>query len=141
MAEPAGREFKGENRHHLKDIRVQSTDGNEQFFDVFIRQSLEFSENLSLGLMYLSPEGKRVTLVRFSGQHEQSSDPLDQQRTHFQYHTHIATEVNLVAVDPELTNIANPCLPGDFFNSMRVGTACSVFMDGQSAAGTMPETG
>lgn len=47
--------------------------------------------------MYLSPEGKRMTLVRFNGQHDQSNDPLDLRKTHFQYHIHTATADNLNA--------------------------------------------
>lgn len=95
VTEPPAREFKEENRHRRKDMRLQSTDGEHRTFDVFIRQSLEFAEDFSLGLMYLSPEGKRMTLVRFNGQHDQSNNPLDLQKTHFQYHIHTATADNL----------------------------------------------
>lgn len=95
VSDPPAREFKEENRHRRKDMRLQSTDGHNRTFEVFIRQSLEFSEDFSLGLMYLSPEGKRMTLVRFNGQHDQSNDPLDLAKTHFQYHIHTATAANL----------------------------------------------
>jgi hypothetical protein len=77
VADPPAREFKEENRHRRKDMRLQSANGEQRIFDVFIRQSLEFAEDFSLGLVYLSPEGKRMTLVRFNGQHDQSNDPLD----------------------------------------------------------------
>jgi hypothetical protein len=33
---------------------------------------LEFDEDFSLGLVYLSPDGKRMTLIRYNGQHDQS---------------------------------------------------------------------
>ena len=57
--------------------------------------SMEFAEDFSLGLVYLSPEGKRMTLARFNGQHDQPNDPLDLQKMHFQYHVHTATATNL----------------------------------------------
>ncbi len=95
VTDAPAREFKGENRHRRRDMRLQSTDGQARVFDVFIRQSLEFAEDFSLGLVYQSPEGKRMTLVRFNGQHEQSNDPFDLQKTHFQYHVHTATAANL----------------------------------------------
>lgn len=95
VTDPPAREFKSENRHRRKDMRLQSTNGQSHNFEVFIRQSLEFAEDFSLGLVYMSPEGKRMTLVRFNGQHGQSNDPLDLAKTHFQYHIHTATAANL----------------------------------------------
>jgi hypothetical protein len=56
---------------------------------------LEFDEDFSLGLVYLSPDGKRMTLIRYNGQHDQSNDPFDLMKPHFQYHVHQATAENL----------------------------------------------
>ena len=95
LSDPPARDFKEENRHRRKDMRLQSADDPARNFDVFIRQSLEFDEDFSLGLVYLSPEGKRMTLTRFNGQHDQSNDPLDLQKMHFQYHVRTATAANL----------------------------------------------
>jgi hypothetical protein len=76
-------------------MRLQSVNDSALAFDVFIRQSLEFSEDFSIGLMYHAPDGKRMTIVRFNGQHDQSNDPFDAEKTHFQYHIHTATADNL----------------------------------------------
>jgi hypothetical protein len=95
VTEPPTREFKEENRHRRKDMRLQSVDDPVRIFEVFIRQSLEFAEDFSLGLLYLSQDGKRMTLVRYNGQHHQSNDPLDLAKMHFQYHIHKATADNL----------------------------------------------
>ncbi len=56
---------------------------------------MEFDEDFSLGLVYLSPDGKRMTLIRYNGQHDQSNDPYDLMKPHFQYHVHQATAENL----------------------------------------------
>lgn len=89
------REFKEENRHRRKDMRLRDETDLKRVFSVFIRQSLEFSEDFSLGLVYLSTDGKRMTIVRYNGQHEQTNDPYDLAKTHFQYHIHKATPENL----------------------------------------------
>lgn len=54
---------------------------------------MEFAEDFSLGLVYLL-DGKRMTLVRYNGQHEQTTDLVDIQSLHFQYHIHKATAEN-----------------------------------------------
>lgn len=95
VVDAPSREFKEENRHRRKDMRLHTADDEARQFNVFIRQSLEFSEDFSLGLIYLSAEGKRITLIRYNGQHEQSNDSLQQMGTHFQYHIHRATSDNL----------------------------------------------
>jgi hypothetical protein len=95
ILEPPTREFKEENRHRKKDMRLYDTADPKRLFTVFIRQSLEFAEDFSFGLIYLSPDAKRMTLVRFNGQHDQSNDPYDKAKMHFQYHIHKATPENL----------------------------------------------
>ena len=47
-----------------------------------MRQSLEFAEDFSLGLVYLSEDGKRMTMIRYNGQHDQSNDPYDLAKPH-----------------------------------------------------------
>lgn len=90
------REFKEENRHRRKDMRLQDVQDAKRLFTVFLRQSLEFAEDFSLGLVYLSTtDGKRMTMIRYNGQHDQSNEPYDQAKTHFQYHIHKATPDNL----------------------------------------------
>lgn len=88
------REMKEENRHRRNDLLAASDDGAE--FDVFIRQSLDFAEDFSIGLVFRASDGKRITLVRFNGQHEQSPQ-LFNSNPHFSYHIHKATAENLNA--------------------------------------------
>jgi hypothetical protein len=89
------RDYEDEYRHRRKDFRLRAIDDPKLLFSVFMRQSLEFDEDFSLGLVYLSPDGKRMTLVRYNGQHDQSNDPYDLVKPHFQYHVHKATPENL----------------------------------------------
>ena len=86
------KEFKEENRHRRKDMELEGIEGGEFF--VFIRQSLEFSEDFSLGLQYIL-DGKRILLVRYNGQHEQTDDVIKLELLHFQYHVHKASPENL----------------------------------------------
>jgi hypothetical protein len=95
MIDPPSKEFKEENRHRRKDMRLQDVDNKVNQFSVFMRQSLEFDEDFSIGLVYFSSEGKRITLIRYNGQHEQSNDPFSLQNPHYQYHIHQATPENL----------------------------------------------
>lgn len=89
------REFKEEFRHRRKDFRLQAVKNTNLLFSVFMRQSLEFAEDFSLGLVYLSEDGKRFTMIRYNGQHDQSNNPYDLAKPHFQYHIHKATPENL----------------------------------------------
>jgi hypothetical protein len=56
------RDMKEENRHRRNDMKLRGPEGEQ--FEVFIRQSLEFPEDFSIGLVFFAPEGKRVTLGR-----------------------------------------------------------------------------
>lgn len=95
MVKSPTRDFKEENRHRRRDMRLQDMEVGKRMFSVFIRQSLEFAEDFSLGLVYLSQDGKRMTMIRYNGQHDQSNDPYDLAKPHFQYHIHKATAENL----------------------------------------------
>jgi hypothetical protein len=68
------RDFREEYRHRRKDFRLQAANDPKLSFSVFMRQSLEFVEDFSLGLVYQSEDGKRITLVRYNGQHHQSTE-------------------------------------------------------------------
>lgn len=85
--------MKEEHRHHRNDMKLVSEDGLHHF-DVFLRKSREFTEDFSVGLIYNSPDGKKITLVRFNGQHHQSDDPLNLFH-HFNFHIHKATILNI----------------------------------------------
>ncbi len=95
IIEAPSRDFKEENRHRRRDMRLQDMGVGKRMFSVFIRPSLEFAEDFSLGLVYLSQDGKRMTMIRYNGQHDQSNDPYDLEKKHFQYHIHRATAENL----------------------------------------------
>jgi hypothetical protein len=95
IKDPPSKSFREENRHRRKDMCLESLRDPGETFDVFIRQSLEFPEDFSVGLIYRMPDGKRLTLVRYNGQHDQANDPLDLAKPHFQYHIHTATAENL----------------------------------------------
>lgn len=86
------RDMKEENRHRRNDLTVVSAEGED--FDVFIRQSLEFAEDFSLGLVYRTEDGRRILLVRYNGQHEQSPQGFAG-HPHYAYHIHRATAENL----------------------------------------------
>lgn len=61
-----------ENGYERNDMELKSAPGeftNPQNFHVFIRRTLIMPENFSIGLQWLSPEGKRITLLRCNGLH------------------------------------------------------------------------
>jgi hypothetical protein len=91
----SARDFKEQNRHRSKNMELVSAADPERRFSVFFRQSLEFPEDFSCGLDFDGPDGKRVTLVRYNGQHEQSDNPLHRDNPHFRYHINRATPENL----------------------------------------------
>lgn len=66
------KEMKEEFRHRRNDMKLGSGGGEQ--FEVFMRQSLEFQEDFSIGLVFLSPEGKSILLIRFNGQHDQANE-------------------------------------------------------------------
>jgi hypothetical protein len=119
MLDPPSREFKDENRHRRKDMRLYDIADPKRTFMVFIRQSLEFAEDFSLGLVYLSPDARRLTLIRYNGQHDQSNDPYDRAKTHFQYHIHKATPENL----NNGRNDKHPALSSNDYASFEEATA------------------
>ena len=80
--------FKDEYRHRSNGFRVATSDG-EHRFRVFLRQSLEFVEDFSIGLLYEPKDGRSFLLVRFNGQHDIAIEG-DDVRTHFTYHVHLA---------------------------------------------------
>lgn len=70
------REESGSNRC---DLELQAvTDGNARF-RVFIRQSVRYIENFSVGLRYRTNDGRYgdITLVRYNGPHGETSRDAD----------------------------------------------------------------
>ena len=88
VTEPPKRAMRTEYRHSRNDMRLTSTDGANRF-RAFLRQSLEFAEDFSVGLEYLPTDGRSFVLLRMNGQHDVSHDPQEV-RAHFLYHIHRA---------------------------------------------------
>jgi len=71
--EPPRREMRLDGKHKRNDMTLKSMDG-KHCFRVFMRQSEEFSENFSVGLVYLpSEEPGSFQLIRCNGQHGASA--------------------------------------------------------------------
>ena len=73
------RGYREENRHLRCDLELTATEDSSTTFTVFIRQSTEFIENFSIGLLYSSdnPILGTVTLVRYNGPHGEISREPD----------------------------------------------------------------
>lgn len=87
--------YRESHRQRRCDLRLESGAGETGHFLVFVRQSLEFIENFSIGLRYLTgdPSIRTVTLTRYNGPHGESSFSHD---GHFaQPHIHRITELEM----------------------------------------------
>lgn len=95
---PPRREMRTEGKMKRNEMTLRSSNGSEAF-RVFLRQSLEFAENFSLGLIYV-PIGDpgSFALVRCNGQHGGTAS----QPHHAYYHTHkcIADDLNDGILEP-----------------------------------------
>ena len=81
-----------ENRQRRCDLQLEGTADGKEVFLVFVRQNLEFIENFSIGMRYVTgnPLFPRVTLVRYNGPHGDSS--LSQDGHFARSHIHRITE-------------------------------------------------
>lgn len=66
--------FRKEDRHHRCSLELESVSEEKKKFKVFIRQSVEFIEDFSIGLQYEINISllKIVTLIRYNGPHGES---------------------------------------------------------------------
>ena len=90
---PSG--YREENRQRRCDLQLESVLEGHSSYVVFVRQSLEFIENFSIGLRYRTGDRARpmVTLIRYNGPHGEFSTQSDQ---HFaRCHIHRVTEVEM----------------------------------------------
>lgn len=71
--------FKEGNRHRRCNLDLAAIHPNEGSFVVFIRQSLKYSEDYSIGLRYLTDDRSKgaITLVRYNGLHGEFSRSAD----------------------------------------------------------------
>lgn len=94
VVDASRRVMRVEGLHRRADIKISSEDGSKQFV-IFIRQSIEFSENFSIGLRYVPNDGTdSLILFRCNGPHGPSNGSLS--GTHHPHpHVHTATSSNL----------------------------------------------
>jgi hypothetical protein len=86
-----------QGRHRRNDFEVSAVDTADRFA-VFMRQSLEFPENFSVGLDYLSlPGSGRLCLIRCNGPHGEHREIPGTPDHHFSCHIHVATSEALQA--------------------------------------------
>ena len=86
-------QYKVENRHKRIDIELSSNDGNE--YTMFIRVSLEFLEDFSVGLRLEGPNqfsDTPIVLVRFQGPHGAQSETRSLSDLHNSYHVHLYSD-------------------------------------------------
>ena len=83
-------QYKVENRHKRMDVSLSSNDGNT--FTMFIRISLDFPEDFSVGLKLEGPNDfsdTAIVLVRFQGPHGAQSETRSFSDMHNSYHVHL----------------------------------------------------
>lgn len=86
-------QYKIENRHKRMEIDISSQDGN--VYTMFIRVSLEFAEDFSVGLRLEGPNmfsDTAIVLVRFQGPHGAQSETRSFSDLHNSYHVHQYSE-------------------------------------------------
>lgn len=85
------REMRLERGSLRNDAELISEDG-EHHFRLFVRQSAEFLESFSIGLIYEPRDGSSsITLLRCNGPHGQHRNIPFAPDEHFHYHIHEAT--------------------------------------------------
>ena len=96
--DPPKREMRLDGKSKRNDMTLKSTDAKHNF-RVFIRQSDEFPENFSIGLMYVpNEEPGSFQIVRCNGQHGgERAHPH-----HAVYHIHLskADDINAGILEP-----------------------------------------
>lgn len=100
--EPA-RGYREESRHLRCDLELVSIEDSSVVFKVFIRQSREFIENFSIGLLYSSndPTLRTVTLVRYNGPHGEASRDPDGHYSKPHIHRITASELESGSAQPQ----------------------------------------
>lgn len=76
--------------HRQKNYDVMDTDGRETF-TVYVRQNLRITDDFSVGLLWHSPDGEKLTLVRYNGPSHPHRNHLENATLEFACHIHRAT--------------------------------------------------
>jgi len=100
MVDPPRRELRAEGKMKRNDMTMKSMDGTHSF-RVFLRQSDEFPENFSVGLIYLpGEEPGSFQLIRCNGQH--GGERVHPHHAVFHIHRGMAEDINAGILEPRL---------------------------------------
>ena len=91
-----GARRKVSSKHEQVTYNVIGDDG-ETAFQIFVRQSRKITENFSCGLLWISPSGETVTLIRYNGASHPHDNALESDRYELHCHIHKATERYIAA--------------------------------------------
>lgn len=96
IVDPPKKQWTTENRHYRNGFSAESIDGKYRF-KVFMRQSKEFPEDFSIGLIG-EIDGREVTILRYNGPHgDVKKELFVEDSWHFEYHIH--------RFDPDLSQL------------------------------------
>jgi hypothetical protein len=73
------------------DLKLETTDGKDRF-SAFIRVSESFVEDFSIGIDYITDEGKHICLMRCNGKHGEHRNHRPGSQPFYDFHIHLATE-------------------------------------------------
>lgn len=98
VLDPPRREMRVEGKMKRNDMTLKSVDGTHSF-RVFLRQSDEFQENFSIGLMYVPGEDPgSFQLIRCNGQH--GGERVHPHHGVFHIHRSMADDINVGILEP-----------------------------------------
>lgn len=98
VVDPPRRDMRIEGKMKRNDMTLKSNDGRHSF-RVFLRQSEEFPENFSIGLMYVpGEEPGSFQLMRFNGQH--GGERVHPHHAVYHIHNSKADDINAGILEP-----------------------------------------
>jgi len=90
VVKPPAKNSKSQWMYEQYNLNVAS-ENNKLYFYVYTRQSTEFKEDFSIGLVYLPQDSERIRILRYNGLHGEHTNP-DNTKIINKCHFHIATE-------------------------------------------------
>jgi hypothetical protein len=92
ISEAPKREMRLSGAHWRNDATLVASNDLKGEFTMFMRRNEEFPENFSIGLTYLSQDGRDgITLLRCNGPHGCYNSDFALAHPHFDYHIHQAS--------------------------------------------------
>jgi hypothetical protein len=88
--------LKAVGKHEQVTYNALGSD-SETPFEIFSRQSSKIADSFSCGLLWISPNGEPVTLIRYNGMNHPHKNPLEGEQFEFRCHIHRATERYIAA--------------------------------------------